>query len=192
MVLILRPTQAGEQLPAQEMACPGCGDTLAPWGYARARSVRSGHGTGELSLRPRRVRCRGCRTTQVLLPAACLPRRADTVEVIGTALLAAATGASHRRIAADLDRPANTVRGWIRRATAHAPHLRENATILAYQFDSVLPPIPPAATVLGDAVQALGAAVAAVTRRLGPTGPAWDFITWLTSGRLLAPPARTG
>jgi hypothetical protein len=190
MVLILRPTQDGEQLPAQAMACPGCGDTLAPWGYARARSVRSGHGAREL--RPRRVRCRGCRSTQVLLPAACLPRRADTVEVIGAALLAAATGTRHRRIAADLNRPADTVRGWIRRATVHAPHLREHATILAHQFDPVLPPIPPAPTLLGDAMQALGAAVAAVTRRLGPTGPAWELITWLTSGRLLAPPARTG
>lgn len=169
---------------------PRVGGTLAPWGYARTRSVRALHGTREL--RPRRVRCRGCRTTQVLLPAACLPRRADTVEIIGTALLAAATGTSHRRIAADLDRPADTVRGWIRRATAHAPHLREHATILAYQFDPLLPPIPPAPTLLGDAMEALGAAVAAATRQLGPTGPAWHFITWLTSGRLLAPPARTG
>ncbi len=190
MVLILRPTQGGEQLPPQEMACPGCGDTLAPWGYARARSVRTGHGTCEL--RPRRVRCRGCRNTQVLLPAACPPRRADTVEVIGTALVAAATGTSHRRIAADLDRPADTVRGWIRRATAHAGHLREHATILAHQFDPLLPPIPPVPTLLGDAMQALGAAVAALTRRLGPAGPAWELTTWLTSGRLLAPPARTG
>lgn len=121
MVLILRPTQAGEQPPAQDLACPACADTLAPWGYARARSVRSAHGTPELSLRPRRVRCRGCAVTQVLLPAACLPRRADTVEVIATALLAA---------------------------------------------------------------------VAAATRRLGPAGPAWELITWLTSGRLLAPTAR--
>lgn len=109
-----------------------------------------------------------------------------------TALLAAATGTSHRRIAADLDRPADTVRGWIRRATLHAPHLREHATLLAYHFDSMLPPIPTAPTVLGDAMQALGAAVAAATRRLGPAGPAWELVTWLTSGRLLAPTARTG
>ena len=167
MVSILRPTQTRRATAGPGLACPGCEDTLAPWGYVWARSVRSGHGTPELSLRPRRVRCRGCRATQVPLPAACLPRRADTVEVIVAARLAAATGTSHRCIAADLDRPADTVRGWIRRATAHAPHLREHATILAHQFDPLLPSIRSAPSLLGDAMEALGAAVAAATRRPG-------------------------
>ena len=65
--------------------CPviGCGERLAPWGWARGRVVR---GAGRL--RPRRGRCRGCRRTQVLLPASVLLRRADAVTVIGAALLA--------------------------------------------------------------------------------------------------------
>jgi len=193
MVMMLRPAEAAgpdEQLAAADAACPSCGDTLAPWGYARRRSVRGEHGT--LELRPRRVRCRGCRTTHVLLPAAYLPRRADTVEIIGAALLATLTGASHRTIAADLDLPPDTVRGWIRRATAHASNLRQHATILAHRFDPELPPMRPAGTPLGDALEALGAAAAAATRRLGLRASAWELITWFTSGRMLAPIARTG
>src|SRR6478609_5804514 len=77
--------------------CPviGCGERLAPWGWARGRVVR---GAGRF--RPRRSRCRGCRRTQVLLPASVLLRRADAVTVIGAALLAKAGGAGHRRVAA--------------------------------------------------------------------------------------------
>lgn len=170
-----------------------CGGILAAWGYARARSVRDVHATRELT--PRRVRCRGCRATHVLLPAAYLPRRADTSHVIGAALLAKVGGASHRSIAADLHRPADTASGWIRAATAQAPRLRAYATILARRFDPLLPPILPAATLLADALETLGVAVAASTRMLGPRGPAWELITWLTSGQLLTPTtpiARTG
>jgi hypothetical protein len=51
-----------------------------------------------IDVRPRRVRCRGCGTTQVLLPATVQPRRADTTEVVGTTLVArpqaSATGGS--------------------------------------------------------------------------------------------------
>lgn len=100
------------------------------------------------------MRCRGCRTTHVLLPAAYLPRRADTVQIIGAALLATLTGASHRTIAADLDLPPDTISGWIRRATAHASNLRQHATILAHRFDPELPPMRPAGTPLGDALEA--------------------------------------
>ena len=66
--------------------------------------------------RPRRVRCRGCGATQVLLPAALQPRRADCTEVIGTALARKAEGLGHRRIAAALGRSPSTVRRWLRRA----------------------------------------------------------------------------
>ncbi len=48
----------------------------------------------------------------------------------------------------------------------------------------------PAGTPLGDALEALGAAAAA-TRQLGLRASAWELITWFTSGRTLAPIART-
>ena len=99
------------------LPCPvaGCGEPLAPWGWARDREVR---GAGRL--RPRRGRCRGCRRTQVLLPVSVLPRRADAVTVIGAALLAKAGGAGHRRVAVLVGVPASTVRGWLRRIIAVA------------------------------------------------------------------------
>jgi hypothetical protein len=46
-----------------------------------------------------------CAVTQVQLPAWCVPRRGYGVEVVGAALLAAAEGAGHRRVAAYVDGP---------------------------------------------------------------------------------------
>jgi len=50
----------------------------------------------------------------------------------------------------------------------------------------------PAGTPLGDALEALAAAAADATRRLGLRASAWGLITWFTSGRMLAQTARTG
>jgi hypothetical protein len=105
-------------LRAGELACP-CGGYLRPWGHARARAVR---GVGVL--RPRRARCGACLVTHVLLAVSCLLRRADSVDVIGAALLAKATGAGHRPIGARLERPASTVRGWLRAFARNAEALR--------------------------------------------------------------------
>ena len=100
LMMLRLGSDADQELSGAGVACPACGHLLAPWGYARRRSVL-GH-DGITHLRPRRGRCRGCRTTHVLLPASCLPRRAVTVQVVGEVLLAKVRGASHRRIAADL------------------------------------------------------------------------------------------
>jgi hypothetical protein len=53
-----------------------------------------------------------------------LARRADVAAVIGSALAAKATGAGHRRIAAALGRPAETVRGWLRRFAGRVEAIR--------------------------------------------------------------------
>ena len=191
MIMVLHATHSDEQLSAAGVACPDCGQPLAPWGYARTRSVRGHEAT--IELRPRRARCRGCRVTHVLLPASCLPRRAVSVEVIGAALLAKVNGSGHRTIAADLALPADTVRGWIRQATAHASWLRDCGTIMAHRFDSELAPVPPTGTPLGDALEALGTAAAAAKRRLGlPGASPWELITQFTGGRLLTASARAG
>jgi hypothetical protein len=126
--------------------------------------------------------------THVLLPAGVLPRRADSSESVGIALLAAATGRGHRPIAQTLGVPADTARGWLRRARQQAPWLRALATRLAYQTDPELGAIPPRRSVLADAVEALGQAAAALTRRLGPLAASpWQLIAAFTGGRLLAP-----
>jgi len=106
------------RLGVGELVCP-CGGGLVPWGHARARTVRD---VGDL--RPRRARCRTCLVTHVLVAVSCLLRRADGVEVIGAALRAKAAGAGHRPIAAQVARPASTVRGWLRAFARNAEAAR--------------------------------------------------------------------
>ena len=122
--------EVDQLLTGGELRCPGCGGELRPWGYARERGVRDE--ATVVALRPRRSSCSQCRCTHVLLPASTLLRRADTVAVIGRALLAKAAGAGHRSIAALLDRPVSTVRGWLRRFGARAESLRVLFTALLH------------------------------------------------------------
>ena len=194
MLIVLDPAGAGRDLAASAIWCPSCtSGRLRPWGYARTRVLRGFHGA-RVSVRPRRARCRSCAATHVLLPAEVAPRRADTVEVVAAALLAHHGGAGYRAIAADLHVPPDTVRSWLRRITARAQWLRQQATAWAYQRDPELPPITPTGSALGDAVQALGVAVAAHRRRLGTDAKPWQLLAMIARGRLLAPlpPAPSG
>lgn len=171
------------RLTAGELVCP-CGGDLGRWGYARRRLVR---GVGVL--RPRRVRCAGCRVTHVLLSVACLSRRADGAEVIGAALRWKAAGAGHRPIAARLDRPATTVRGWLRAFALNAETLRSLFTGLLIELDPLHGPIHPAGWVFADVVEVVGTAAAAARRRLGVVGAVspWQLVSAVTDGRLLTP-----
>ena len=107
---------------------------------------------------PRRARCGDCGVTQILLPSTLTVRRADSSEVIGTAL---AAGAGSRAIAAGLDRPTSTVRSWLRRMPdAYARWLYERAVDRAVQIDRELlvrPAVFP--TLLGHALNLLAGAV---------------------------------
>jgi transposase-like protein len=116
VIVVRRPEDAEARLADAVMCCPRCGGALAKWGYARERTVRA-LGAATVTVRPRRVRCRDCATTHILLPTALQPRRADTTEVIGTALAHKANGLGFRRIAARMGRAESTVRRWLRRAT---------------------------------------------------------------------------
>ncbi|MGV1006306.1 MAG: helix-turn-helix domain-containing protein, partial [Candidatus Nanopelagicales bacterium] len=170
-------------------SCRSCGQSLAPWGWARTRSV-AGPGATTVRVRPRRARCRGCRTTEVLLPAQALPRCGAGVELVGQVLMAAAQGTGHRAIAASLDLPTDTLRRWLRRARANAYQLCEMATMRAHQFDPDPPPPQPQPTALAQAVDALAVAAAAAARIVGPVRSPWLVISVLTGGRLLAAPPR--
>jgi hypothetical protein len=134
----------------------------------------------------------------VLLPSWCLLRRADDVASIGAALTAKADGLGHRRIAAAVDRPASTVRGWLRVFAARAERVRAAFTALLHQLDPVAGPVPPAGSAFADAVAAVGAAAAAVRRRLGVdaghlvgTWSPWWVAAAVCGGRLLAPAPTT-
>jgi hypothetical protein len=98
-------------------------------------------GGTRVQLRPGRARCAYCKVTHVLLPAS-TPAR-----------------------------PADTIRGWIRRVTARAHWLSVQGITTAVAYDSLLEAIRPEVTPLGDALNVLGLAVAAVVRLPGPIPP---------------------
>jgi transposase-like protein len=114
-------------------------------------------------VQPRRARCGSCHATRVLLSASCQPRLADATEVVGAALAAKATGLGYRRIAATLARPRSTVRRWLRRARAErhiaGRYARGVAHIDRYDPEILAAGLLPQPTRLGDALQALAAAV---------------------------------
>jgi hypothetical protein len=147
----------------------------------------------ELVFIPRRGLCRGCGATHVLLQVDALARRADTVAVIGAALAGKAAGQGHRRIAERLGRAPSTVRGWLRRLGSRAEQVRAAFTALAATISTQAP--LPAVTSGGPvtaAVEAIGAAAAAVAHRFGVrTVSGWRLACAATSGLLLAPTWRT-
>ncbi len=114
-----------------------------------------------------------------------LLRRRDLAEVIGTALVAKATGIGHRRAAAIVDVPASTVRGWLRRFAANAEQVRVWFTVLAHRLDPMLAPLVATASSLGDAVEAVAVAARAASLRLAPVEP-WWFASAASAGRLLS------
>jgi hypothetical protein len=122
----------------------------------------------------------------VLVPTATLLRRGDAIEVIGAALLAKRAGLGHRRIAARRGVPAATVRGWLRRFAARADHLCAVATGWAYRLDPGLGRIQPRGSPVADALEALGVAVGAAVRVLGPARSPWHVVAALTGTVMLA------
>ena len=181
-------SEVERRLRAGDLVCP-CGGVLAPWGHARERGVR---GVG--ALRPRRARCVCCLVTHVLLAVSCLLRRADSVDVIGAALLMKASGAGHRPIAARLAVPASTVRGWLRAFAGNAGKVRAVCTALLVELDPLTGPLPAHPSAVADAVEAVGACAAAARRRLGVVGAVspWQLASAVTNGGLLAPAATGG
>ncbi|WP_448073855.1 hypothetical protein [Georgenia yuyongxinii] len=183
------PVEVERLLRSEELVCPDCGSVLARWGHARERSSRGEDGT--VRHVPRRARCTTCGGTHVLLAQLWLLRRADAVSVIGAALEAKAAGAGHRPIAAALDRPASTVRGWLRRFVALAETVRVGLTRLLYALDPQASALVPRACVVADALEAIGRAAAAAVVRLSAVGP-WEFAARASAGLLLAPAPGVG
>lgn len=187
MLLCLDPSRAATDLTAGQLACPrhGCEGRLGPWGHARPRRVRIAAGRVELH-RPRRARCRVCRRTQVLLWARSYPRRPDAVEVVASALVGGASGHGYRWVAEHVGLPPTTVRGWLQRARANSEAVRVAATAAVYALDASAGPIAPTGSELGDMLEAVGRAIAAAIRRVGPVGSPWQIGVVLTGAGILA------
>ena len=120
VIVVASPSEA-ELLLAGDIAARGWQRDAAS---SRPRPVPAPCGVSGRSGSPTRPAESGavdCGRTQILLPTELTVRRADTTEAIGNALVAKVNGAGHRTIAANLDRPASTVRRWLRGARgAHA------------------------------------------------------------------------
>lgn len=177
------PERVEADLGSGSVACPLCGGGLGGWGFARWRTLRGE--SGPVALRPRRARCRSCRSTHVLLPDGLLARRVDTVAVIGAALVEASAGAGHRKAAERVGRPASTVRGWLRRFRAVAARAAAFFAAWAHRLDPTLDTVAPAGSAVAAAVEAIGVAARAASLRLGPRSP-WSWASVLTVGALLA------
>lgn len=132
----------------------------------------------------RRARCRGCRRTQTLLPEVSLLRRLDEVETIGAAIEAKAGGQGHRPIATALERPKDTVRGWLRAFSRTAEAIRVHFTRWAHALDPMLGPILPAGDAVADALSAIGEAARAAVLAFGPRS-LWPLVSRLSGGVLL-------
>jgi hypothetical protein len=191
-MITVRCAESSEKaLEDGQMRCPqsGCGEVLQRWGYGRRRGVR-GLGTEVIEVRPQRARCRGCKATHVLLPAALAPRRADATEVIGAALVRKAEGQGYRRIAAGLGRSPSTVRRWLRSARdpAHLNWLWQRGAHELIRFNpDAFNELAGTAGPLRNALAVLVAAAWWARQRLGITEPIWTLIGLLAGGRLLAP-----
>jgi hypothetical protein len=180
---------AGEAMVEAELVggglgCPSCSGVLAPWGFARRRSIRLLR-DAMMSSRPRRSKCRACSGTHVLLPDVCLLRRQYEVAVIGAVIEARAAGCGYRRIAAGLGVPVRTVRRWLRRFAHNVEAIRSHFTRWAFALDPELSPILPAGGRFADALEAIGVAARAWVLRLG-VRPVWSLVAVLSGGMLLA------
>lgn len=188
MVTVEADVDAVERrLAAGELSCPACCSVLAGWGRARPRQLRGPD--GPVRLCPRRSRCTGCRATHVLLPVTVLLRRADAAAVIVSALAAKATGrVGFRRIAVDLARPAETVRGWLRRFAERAEAVRAVFTVWLRAIDAD-PVMPDAAGGrFADAVTVIAAVANVIERRFAlPAVSLAESAVAVSGGRLLAP-----
>jgi transposase-like protein len=171
------------ELHASRLCCPDCDGPLAPWGWARPRTIRQLNGSS--TIRPRRAHCHACAHTHVILPACSVPRRRDSAEVIGVALLAHANGDGHRTIAARLDRPPGTVRGWLRTFRRRAGPLTASAQRWMHAIAGPRPvSLPHRQSPAWTAVNAIGQATRVAKLQLGIAASPWEVAVVLTGGLL--------
>ena len=193
MLLCADAAAASADLAGGLLACPSCGTgRLRRWGRARERVIRL-LGGASARLCPQRARCRSCGRTHILLPSWCAPRRADGIEVIGTAAAAALTGAGCGRIGQELGVPASTVRGWLRLLRSRAGEMRQDAMFQLGFIGGADPVLPePSGSPLGDALSAVAAAAhAAITGHGFTRADLWPLLGRYGLARHLAP-ARAG
>ena len=133
-----------------------------------------------------RFRCGACKATHALLPAFVLTNRLDVAETIGAVIDAVAGGSSGvRPVAASVDVPHATARGWMRRFAGRARELGVAFAALAAELGGEV--ADPLVDALRDAHRAIGAAFRAATSLPGWLGCGrWRFASATTGGSLVA------
>ena len=119
---------------------------------------------------------------------AAAPCRYGGGDRVGVGGESASCGLGFRRIAADLGRPGETVRGWLRRFAERAEAVRSVFTVWlrAVDPDPVMP--EPAGGVFADAVTVIAAVATVIERRFAlPTVSLAETAVAVSGGRLLAP-----
>lgn len=170
--------------------CPRCQVLMVFWsGYER--DVRLGFDPDAASTRRyvriwvRRVHCKHCGITPGLLPAFCLSRRLDEVEVIGVAIALMVAGRPVAAAAALLAVPRSTARGWISVFLQRAGAITALFAGLAIAQCSAAFDLP--ADAARAAVEAIGRAYdAARRRRSGNLLGVWRFASVVSGGALAA------
>jgi transposase-like protein len=120
------------------------------------------------------------------LPTVALLRRRDLAEVIGEALRARLVeGHSRAAVAAEAGVTPATARNWLRRFAARSPEIGALFSTWAHHLDASLGAIRARGSPPADAMEAIGVAAAAATRRLGP-GSLWGFVAGVSGGLLLS------
>jgi hypothetical protein len=132
-----------------------------------------------------RVHCPCCGATPGLLPAFCVARRLDEVEVIGLALVWMVDGRPVAMVAALLAIARSTVRGWVARFACQAQGIAYRFAGLAIEWGSEVFDLPAPPT--RAAIEAIGRAYEAARRRLGGNVVSlWRFVSAVSGGAVLA------
>jgi hypothetical protein len=109
----------------------------------------------------------------------------DEAAVIGAALTDKNEGSGYRKIAAKLARPAETVRGWLRRFSKHAESLGAHFRKWALALDPRLDQLPSQRSVFAHALEAIGQATRAASLYFKNPRPPWSWASAMTAGGLL-------
>lgn len=119
-----------------------------------------------------------------MVPDVLVTGRVDLASVIGWALAAKAAGWGHRRIAGQLQIPAETVRGWLRRAAGRGMSVAARLAATAAAADPGGRD-PPTGSAVATLVTAAALAAAAYARLSGEPTEVWRYAVAAVGGHLL-------
>ena len=173
---------AGRGVVAPRVACPSCLGMMGFWsGYER--TVRAG--CRDLRVWLVRARCSPCGVSHALVPSFLLVGRLNVVDTIGGVLAAVASGRSVGRVAADVDVPYTTARGWVRRFRDRAGVMLSGFAALTVELGGDVGSRWPRLVVSAAVAAIICAHRAAVVRHEVLTPGVWAFVSLVTGGMLI-------